>query len=72
MESNNMIHGPESQFVQQTVAKYILTTDDKGSKLEVTADYYHQNHHLKQSEDIDNIRTYENSTQEKMFYSAIQ
>ena len=65
MESNNMIHGPESQFVQQTVAKYILTTDDKGSKLEVTADYYHQNHHLKQFEDIDNIRTYENSTQEK-------
>lgn len=65
MECNNMIHGPESQFVQQTVARYILTTDDKGSKLEVTADYYHQNHHLKQFEDIDNIRTYENSTQEK-------
>ena len=65
MESNTMIHGPESQFVQQTVAKYILATDDKGSKLEVTADYYHQNHALKQFEDMDNIRAYENSTQEK-------
>lgn len=65
MESNTMIHGPESQFVQQTVAKYILATDDKGSKLEVTADYYHQNHHLKQFEDMDNIRAYANSTQEK-------
>lgn len=64
-ESNTMIHGPESQFVQQTVAKYILATDDKGSKLEVTADYYHQNYHLKQFEDIDKIRTYTNSTQEK-------
>lgn len=65
LESNTMIHGPESQFVQQTVAKYILATDEKGSKLEVTADYYHQNHHLKQFEDKDDIRTYENSTQEK-------
>lgn len=65
MENNVSIHGPESQFVQQTVAKYILATDDKGSKLEVTADYYHQNHHLKQIEDRDDIRTYENSTQEK-------
>lgn len=65
MENNVSIHGPEDQFVQQTVAKYILATDDKGSTLEVTADYYHQNHHLKQFEDRDDIRTYENSTQEK-------
>ena len=65
LESNTMIHGPESQFVQQTVAKYILATDEKGSKLEVTADYYHQNHHLKQFEDRDDVRTYENSTHEK-------
>ena len=65
MENNILIHGPESQFVQQTVAKYILTTDDKGSKLEMTADYYHQNHQIKQFEDKDDIRSYENSTQEK-------
>ena len=65
IESNIMIHGPESQFVQQTVAKYILATNDKGSKLEVTADYYHQKHKLKQFEERDDIRSYENSTQEK-------
>ena len=64
-ESNTLIHGPESQFVQQTVAKYVLATDDKGSSLEVTADYYHQNHHLTQMEDKDDVRTYENSTYEK-------
>ena len=64
-ESNTLIHGPESQFVQQTVAKYILTTDDKGSKLEVTADYYHQNHHLTQIEEMDDVLTYEKSTYEK-------
>ena len=64
-ESDIQIHGPESQFVQQTVAKYVLSTDDKGSNLEITADYYHQNHHLEQLEDKDNVRTYENSTQEK-------
>ena len=64
-ENNIQIHGPESQFVQQTVAKYILATDSKGSNLEVTADYYNQNHRLEQFEDKDNIRTYENSTKEK-------
>ena len=64
-ESNTLIHGPETQFVQQTVAKYVLATDDKGSSLEVTADYYHQNHHLTQIEDKDEVRTYENSTYEK-------
>ena len=65
LESNTMIHGPENQFVQQTVAKYILATDEKGSKLEMTADYYQHNHHLKQFEDRDDVRTYENSTHEK-------
>lgn len=36
---NFYIHGPQYDFTQQTVAKYTLTTDDKGSNLEVTADY---------------------------------
>lgn len=36
---NIYIHGPQYDFTQQTVAKYTLVTDGKGSNFEVTADY---------------------------------
>lgn len=64
-QSDVLLHGPERQFVQQTVAKYILQTDSKGSNLEVTADYLFQNYRFKQVEDEDNVRVSADSTQEK-------
>ena len=64
-QSDVRLHGPERQFTQQTVAKYILNTDSKGSKLEVTADYLFQNYHFKQFEDENNVRVSEDSTMEK-------
>ncbi len=60
-----LLHGPESQFAQQTVAKYILTTDSKGSNLEVTADYFYRNYHFKQLEDRNAVRVSADSTKEK-------
>lgn len=65
-ESEEKLSGPESNFSQQTVAKYILDTDDKGSRLEVTGDYYFRNYHLTQKYDINGIRNSENSTKEKI------
>lgn len=49
---NIFISGPQHKFVQQTVAKYILTTDDKGSNLEVTADYLNDKQHQTQNEAV--------------------
>lgn len=72
-ENEIQIYGPESQFVQQTVAKYVLSTDDKGSKLEVTADYYYRNYYLNQiQEDKNNIPIYDNTTQEKTNMFRVQ
>lgn len=59
------LHGPESTFAQQTVAKYVLTTDDRGSNLDVTADYLLQNHHKKQTEETNGVSTFEDKTREK-------
>ncbi len=59
------LHGPESTFAQQTVAKYVLTTDDRGSNLDVTADYLLQNHHKSQTEETNEVTTFEDKTREK-------
>ncbi len=63
--SETYLHGPESTFAQQTVAKYVLTTDDHGSNLDITADYLLQNHHKSQSEETNGAYTFEDKTQEK-------
>ncbi len=47
---NVYIHGPQYNFTQQTVAKYILATDDKGSSFEITADYLGNKQHQSQYE----------------------
>lgn len=47
---NIFMSGPQHKFVQQSVAKYILLTDDKGSNLEVTADYLNDKQHQTQSQ----------------------
>lgn len=39
--TETLLHGPESNFTQQTIAKYMLDLDDNGSLFEVTADYLH-------------------------------
>ena len=44
------IYGPEHQFLQQTVLKYILKLDNKGSNFEITADYLGNKHHQTQGE----------------------
>lgn len=49
---NVFISGPFHKFVQQTVAKYTLTTDDKGSNYEVTADYLNNKQHQTQNETV--------------------
>lgn len=59
------LHGPESTFVQQTVAKYVVKTDDRGSNVDITADYLLQNHHRTQTEDTNGERTLEDKTKEK-------
>lgn len=64
-QSDVFLHGPERQFTQQTIAKYTLQTDDKGSNLEITADYLFQNYHFKQFEDENNLRVSADSTMEK-------
>jgi iron complex outermembrane recepter protein len=63
--SETCLHGPESTFVQQTVAKYVMKTDDRGSNLDITADYLLQNHHRTQAEDTNGERTLEDKTKEK-------
>lgn len=64
-QSNVLLHGPEYQFEQQTVAKYNLHTDSKGSNLEITADYLLQDHHFKQFEDENGTRIFADSTMER-------
>lgn len=64
-QSDVLLHGPERKFAQQTVAKYSLQTDNKGSNLEITADYLFQNYHFKQFEDENNVRVSADSTMEK-------
>lgn len=59
------LHGPENTFVQQTVAKYVLTTDGQGSNVDITADYLLQNHHKTQAEDTNGTCTFEDKTKEK-------
>lgn len=46
---------PESTFSSQSVAKYFVETDTLGSCFELTADYLHVNHHLKQYFTLNNI-----------------
>ena len=46
------IHGPQYDFTQQTVAKYILATDDKGSNFEITADFLGNKQHQTQKETV--------------------
>jgi hypothetical protein len=58
------LHGPESKFVNQTVGKYSLTTDELGSKLEIVGDYLFQNYHFNQFEDKDGVQLVENGTKE--------
>ena len=64
-QSDVLLHGPEHQIAQQTVAKYIFQTDSKGSNIEITADYLFQNYHFKQFEDENNVRVSAGSTLEK-------
>ena len=59
------LHGPESTFAQQTVAKYVLATDDRGSSLDVTADYLLQNHHRSQTEETNDNVSFDDKTREK-------
>lgn len=56
---------PESKFSQQTVAKYVLTTDERGSNLDITADYLLQNYHNNQIEELNGSRTFEDKTRER-------
>lgn len=64
-KSDIQLHGPESKFIQQSVAKYTLNTDQKGSNFELTADYLLQNYNLKQLEDKDELNISANKTNEK-------
>lgn len=64
-ENDVLLHGPENQLAQQTVAKYILQTDNKGSNLEITSDYLFQHYKFKQYEDINHIGASVDSTREK-------
>lgn len=59
------LHGPESTFAQQTVAKYVVTTDDHGSNFDITADYLLQNHHQLQTEEANDAVTFDGKTKEK-------
>lgn len=63
---NNFLYSPESKFVQQTVGKYILQTDERGSNLEITADYYHRNYHLKQNQYVNDGLKAETKTHERI------
>ena len=53
LNNNVYIRGPQYNFTQQTVAKYILATDDKGSSFEITADYLGNKQHQTQYEIFD-------------------
>lgn len=54
------IHGPQYDFTQQTVAKYILATDDKGSNFEITADFLGNKQHQTQKETVGTENTSSN------------
>lgn len=51
---DELLFGPKHQLKYQTVGKYTLATDDKGSKLQITADYLGQDSHQSQYHQIEN------------------
>ncbi len=61
------IHGPQYDFTQQTVAKYILATDDKGSNLEITADFLGNKQHQTQKETVGTENTSSNYMGKKTY-----
>lgn len=63
--SNVVMHGPERQFEQETVTKYILQTDDNGSRLEISADYLFRNYHFKEFNDENKVCVSVDSTMER-------
>lgn len=62
--SENTYHAPESNFTQQTVAKYAVNIDSLGSNFEVTADYLYTNYHLRQQTATDNVASTDDKTHE--------
>lgn len=49
---NIYIQGPQYDFTQQTVAKYLLVTDNKGSNFEITADFLGNKQHQTQNKAV--------------------
>ena len=59
------MQGPESKFSQQTVAKYILSTDNRGSNLDITADYLLQNYCKRQICEENSFFSFDTNTKER-------
>jgi hypothetical protein len=62
--TEDRIFGPEHNFTQQTVGKYIWETDDNGSTFEMTADYLTKAYYMKQKEEMTGYDPTEQHTKE--------
>lgn len=69
---DDYLHGPDSRFTQQAVAKYTLLTDTLGSALEVTADHLYTSARRTQREDLDGTRLTERRTGEATHMARVQ